>query len=765
MTTPGGRLQHILADDRPSYELGARHLDSARCKVLARQWGCKEATKLRKEPCIAYLAGALKDPARVRERWNALDTSQRAVLSVFKRYGGRVSGEILAREILSRGLASEPKTGEYAWKRKDPVEELRREHLLASLGSSSWSHAYYGLSYPNLAAHPGLLEIAEVAAPLGWKASNATDPPRVTQMRYASEVALDLARVADALPSVEEWKGLSGGALSKADRARLARTALVPKTAPIPVPDLECLCYEVLRGVGAVEVRGVMGRLRPERVRQFLSQPSAVQCRAWVRAWIEMSMWQDGIGVVPDRDNPQEPVRIEPDKLRASREMLTWALTRVAHGTGDWLDMDTFLRDLWDAAGEHGIDFYWGRYAWDVDFPVTRGRDSLPIGKERSYAYWVDREGGWVANAVFGTLYQLGLVERGSRSGRRPLWSFRLSPLGRVVLGAPEVSDERVRRGGKFLTVQPNQEVVAYLDEAGSGEATMLARFAEASSTSAGVARTFRMTRASVYAALESGLRAEEIVVFLEQHSRTGVPAEVMHVLSDSSRKREALVLREGLHLVGSRADAPPSKPGCRRLGDRWTLEPGRGATGLTGSGAACWEADEEGRVRLTGDADLVASARLRRFAERDQADWRVTAESIATARERGITAETIVRWLTAHHPGPVPPSLVAAVHNWAGPADGLFLGELCVIQVRSDRACRAIQESLEVRPWIISHPAPDLFVIRPERCAEVERWLARRGFALGEAYRPPAMTEPPPSDEPRMETASPARGRAKRQR
>jgi hypothetical protein len=35
-----------------------------------------------------------------------------------------------------------------------------------------------------------------------------------------------------------------------------------------------------------------------------------------VRAWLDMRLWQDGIGVVPDRDNDHDPVRIDPSSLR-----------------------------------------------------------------------------------------------------------------------------------------------------------------------------------------------------------------------------------------------------------------------------------------------------------------------------------------------------------------------------------------------------------------------------------------------------------------
>ena len=72
-----------------------------------------------------------------------------------------------------------------------------------------------------------------------------------------------------------------------------------------------------------------------------------------------MPLWQDGIGVVPERDSDYASVRIEPSKLYHARELLAWALCGVAHASDCWLDLETFLRDLWRATREASIDFYW----------------------------------------------------------------------------------------------------------------------------------------------------------------------------------------------------------------------------------------------------------------------------------------------------------------------------------------------------------------------------------------------------------------------
>ena len=74
--------------------------------------------------------------------------------------------------------------------------------------------------------------------------------------------------------------------------------------------------------------------------------------------------------------------------------------------------------------------------------------------------------------------------------------------------------------GQRFLIVQPNFDVLAYLDQADASSAGFLGRIAEGDSATSGPIRTFRITQTSVYQAQESGLSLAQIVEFFEQHSR-----------------------------------------------------------------------------------------------------------------------------------------------------------------------------------------------------------------------------------------------------
>ena len=82
-------------------------------------------------------------------------------------------------------------------------------------------------------------------------------------------------------------------------------------------------------------------------------------------------------------------------------------------------------------------------------------------------AWWFRYGGTWYANAVMVTLVALGLVERAGlgQGGSAPI-GFRLTEVGRAVFGAPEIAPPPEPAERRCLVIQPNFDVVAYLDQA-----------------------------------------------------------------------------------------------------------------------------------------------------------------------------------------------------------------------------------------------------------------------------------------------------------
>ena len=746
-------LTHVLASDAHG-EAAFQYMDAGAAKTAARFWAGKSAYSLPKAQAIEAVERTMKDKARCREIFETLPEDQKAVLSIFKRYGGTLLGEVLECEVRIRGLAREVQYGEAShrftrW--EEPVGLMQQRLLLMRAGRSRYSGYGGDLRYPDLAANRGILSLVEAASPLTWKAHRqAASPPRVTHLRGPSEVALDLGRIARELGAMGSWKTNRGGSLAQSALNRLRKSAsLSCAEEALRPPECESLFYEILRGLGAVQADDGGGSIDLAVVEGHLSLSAAEQARLWVRAWLQCRLWQDGIGVVPDRDNDRDPVRIPPADLRASREALVWALCGIAQTPAHWLDLETFLKDLKETTGDKAINFYWQGYSWMPVIQMAEEKEKFDRGPKRSLAFWLEQEGLWAANATLATLAHLGLVERGrDGSGRKARYCFRLTPLGRAVFGAPELRYEEPSVDPKFLKVLPNHEVLAYVESARPAKLWTLGRMAERKPSAGGPVETFRLTRESMYNALESGMTPQDIRGFLAEHSQSGLPENVAHSLTTWAGKRDSLVLRTGLAILAAGDGGLSSEIQGRRIGERFVLlsrTAGKSALRATigsiqidygKSTRACWWVEENGSLRVAPEADSIAAARLRRIAGRTRDGWRITASSVAKAAREGLTAERIESWLLEHQAAPIPAMLLVSIRNWAGRGQTAFAGDLTMLQVTNPETCEAILKSARFRGLLAGHIPPDWFVIKTDLRAELDQLLDATGFHRAGRYR-----------------------------
>lgn len=756
-------LPFVLAGGPAKFDL--EHVGpSAKAVTAARFWAGKYKGSNAKAACVERIAAVWRDETRVRQALAALRPAEWGVLSVVKRFGGSISGTLLGPELASRGLLPVEDPNETVWarvhgSRSDPVLALCERLVL--LGASDDGNYYsYGSSYgsfrgyPDVALPSQLAPFVEPAAPLTWSPSTAVaDGPEATAARATTQMLVDLEQTARALEARGGWKTNQGGGLPVAMRNRLAKLHPLAANDPFVPPDVAALDYFLLEALGVVERDRVDARLNRERADALFRQPPVVQASDWVRAWLSLRLWQDGIGAVPDRDSEANPTRVEPRRLRRGREVLAWALGRVAHSRcNDWLDLETFVLDLYAAADGRRLSFYcyWGDRSWRPGFVSAAGKEAITSGPERYRAFWMEREGAWVANALLCTLVHLGVVERGevggAGSGR---WCFRLTDVGRAVFGAPEVTFETAVRGDTCLTVQPNHEVLLYLDAADGEAVTTLGRMASRESA-AGIVQTFKLTRDSIYGALEAGMTPAAIESFLSSRSRSGLPANVSQSLAEWSRKREALVVRSGVSVrsirdgVERRGRAPERRlvlASSRAASEEATV---LGIDNESNAPRKEWKVDEHGVVSTDAPLSVVGKARLRRFARFTNGNWRVDADSVRAARVSGIDGDQVLAWLEAHATCELPPVLTMAIRNWASGRARASLGSVALLQVGDPRASEALRGSERLRPFVQGVLAPGCFVVTDEGREEVARLLRELGFSIDEEckFDPPAVSD-----------------------
>ncbi len=454
--------------------------------------------------------------------------------------------------------------------------------------------------------------------------------------------------------------------------------------------------------------------------------------------------WLDGVG----------PSNRSLKMSAAAREALVWALGRVAASDCGWLDLETFINDLCSTLEGDALDLYWVNVSWKPEFAVAAASVRSGNYLDNMRPRWLETMGAWSANAILGTLTHLGLIERG-RVGKSELkgWCFRLTAEGAAVFGAPErPTPPPAPAPVKFLTVQPNYEVMAYLDGVGADAIFPLAVMARRTTTAGGAVQTFALSRESIYQALELGLSLREIERFLIEHGKTELPANVKHSLAEWGQKRESLTLRTGVWLgMYPTGDGDPfaNLEEARFIGPGFTVIPRRSAAKLQGVPTTrrqempgrFWHVHEDGRVDVTGEADALTLARLALVADRTAKGWQVTAASVRRARERGLNGEQVIVRLREHMHGRIPAFLAMIVENWSKPA-GVFLGELLLLQIPQADAFETIRASKRFQPLLAGYMPPNWFVVHADKRAELEALLAEYGFEVGKPCKLTGLTE-----------------------
>jgi len=762
------KLGHVLASSLAA-RIDISLYNSTDLKRAARFWAGKEAYYFNKEKCIAALTRTMADGDTARRVLAGLTEKERQVLSIFGRYGPTVSGGLLTAEVYTRGIIPPPPKNQASdryyeayrnWRDRDPVPGLREKFVLVGNYYDSYYSSFDRHRYSQSTLHPTLAQAVAPAPPVAWRASHACAEAVSTARRSSAQVGLDLWRVAEVLRSMGTWQTVKGDSPAKATRARLQKEVGLrgAEKDPMAPPDAESLYYELLHSMDLLKIGDKRSWIHEEALERHLQQPPAAQARLWVRAWLYMPLWQDGIGVVPDRDSDYNPVRIEPSGLTHARELLVWALCGLAHAPSGWLDLETFLRDLWHKTRETEINFYWGSYSWDPGFEMGKKREQYRAGDERLLAFWLADEAVWAANALMVTLVALGLVERGQTADNDVRPCFRLTEVGRVVFGAPEVEAAPKSGEARFLTVQPNLEVVAYLDSADAGQVCTLSRIAASASRADSPVQTFELRRDSLYRALESGMTLEEVRAFLTEHGKTELPANVERMLSEWAGRRESLVLRTKAVLALGPLD---SQTRGRALNNNVFLLPSStakivalGFSGWTildheGKPERAWTTDELGSV-APDSRTSISQLRLARIADRTTTGWQISAHSVGRARLGGITTEQILGWLGDHVKGEVPSLLEVAVRNWTS-RQGVQLRQVQVLRILQPQAQQALLHSPTFRPFLAGHIPPEWFLIHDDHLSEVRRLLETLGFMIADSLdaQPLGAIQNPMKDSP----------------
>jgi hypothetical protein len=370
------------------------------------------------------------------------------------------------------------------------------------------------------------------------------------------------------------------------------------------------------------------------------------------------------------------------------------------------------------------------------------------------HPYWVQEDArpsrlrSWVGAFVLGLLFPLRLVQaaRNEAGG----WAVRLSPLGRWLLGLGDMP-AAAPVFSQTLLVQPNLEILAYRQGLTPNLIARLAHFAAWKGL--GAACLLQLQPETVYRALEAGFTFETILQTLEQHGTRTTPMPVIDSLRTWANKRDRITIYPSAALLEFGSAEELNEALARgvpavRLSDRLALVPHDDAidfkhfrlTGTRDYGLPpekCVTVESDG-VTLTIDlsrSDLLVETELPRFAvlldrsASGRRQYRLTPQSLAAARESGLSVPQLEAWFSQRTGSPLSPAARLLLGGVQAPPPALK--SHLILHVATTELADGLLQWPETRALIEERLGPTALVVAEENTAALREQLRTLGMVL----------------------------------
>jgi hypothetical protein len=498
----------------------------------------------------------------------------------------------------------------------------------------------------------------------------------------------------------------------------------------------------------------------------FFSLPLLERARRCYHVWLDTTFWNE-LAYTSNIILRPGPAPLDPahEEVVHSRKQVMERL--LAENIVEWHEFSTFITRtklytpylLFPRQGSTRAERYTaGNNPYDWDFRLRRGWLTPREG-------WYLVEGGFIRALISGPLHWLGLVNLDADHPD----AFRLIP-DLTLITNEELLDIQEPTWGR-LVVQPNFEVIA-LAPVSEALLIQLDRFAER--TRLEHIAQYRLTKASVTHAIQSGLQAETIQKILEQAAGGSIPQNVQYSLIEWERQARRIELWRGVTLLevddAALLDQLLADTETRNLFGR-RLAPSLIevlADQLHVVQELLWQKDylpalvstsmydnllENGHLptrepqwRLLHNGLLQPShailnlylvAEVERITILDEATgWRkITPEAIQQACSAGLSLDHIVRFLQHYCEGGVPASFLIRLKLWGnGYEQQTAIGiEHTPLLRLSHQALQDLQADEEIGPLLDSEVPPDtrLVHVPTEALDRVIELLKDRGFTI----------------------------------
>ena len=735
-------------------------------KRMAGLW--VKAGKLCKADCAAAIRAGLAAPDRVPAALAKLDPPERTALAFIKEAGGELDADCLEAAMATAGhvLRGRPtySSRNYPWSEK----LIKRGVVLTQGGyepastSTSAGETLRVFSDGRLLAHVHEPEIVafEVEAEL---------PAEAGIQRPPGSVVLDIIAV---LQSIENMGGMgfTQAGLPRVSDMKKLRRALQwtddMKVDGVRFPNLAEAVVTALRAACLLEQSSTGGRVVVP-LAAFASRLRAEQVRPVVHGFANAEGWTESGWCGKDWNSWRH------GGYPPGRHALITGLRALRAGQPGFFTIDRFDEALFERIGEQfSLNSHMPPppYVYGVSGDELRRKQEEWRRTLRNE--WLGRERKWIESALSTWLYWLGLVELSIRDGA--VAGFRLTDLGRQVFhdDPPTLpAAEEAAGSADAWVVQPNFDVLVYVEKASPGQLAFIERIAERQRQSQRHVAHYVLTRDSLYRALEGGCTLDDVLDGLRKGSDKELPPNVAAELRGSAGLREQIVVRRKARLLefpneARRRSAIEGGEKGQVVGDRFLLLDGAkgGATAsprkiekqidakldYTQPLPACLTVQESGSVHLsTRRPDLLICGQLDVWAERDgQNAWRLTEKSVRAATEKGRSVDELLGLLDSRTAKTVPHFLRIALQAWSGKSFEAQLGKVAVLRCPQPDVFHAVAAATRAKRSVLGRLGPDTFLVDGRKLKDLKEALRWAGIEIAEEVTPREMHGAPRKTE-----------------
>jgi Helicase conserved C-terminal domain len=535
--------------------------------------------RFRGDGLIEELAETLLTSAALKAALAEISHDERIALARVK----QAKGQIWAQELYAQLLADDIAEPDAVVAQLMARGLLFYDRMIEGYGSrvDLWG-AGAPVHFPHLWLPHEVSELVTIPSDLGRLplAREAASPSRVQEPAFGV-LQRDLYLILQAVRE-NPIKLLKSGAVGKRDSQRLLQIlpgAAAGESDPTAKARSEGAWFEFL---WLLIQRAGLTRVEESRLvvsddgARFLRLPEAEQARRLLQAWVHLPEWSEFVRVPTLAFDSAFGDIPAPYQVVAARGTLLELLLRE-RPFPDWYSFPSLLASM----KRYRVGFLIPQRTRISHYPWQRGRkeEGMPYvgiyAKGSSPRRLFDKQRDWehVEGAFLRTVFEesllwMGLARLGYEDGR--LMAFQFTERGAAALGLIEATSVAPAAPGsgpggapahsaaapaeRTLVVQPNFEVVAYMEADGVSLLVELDRFAERVRLDR--AALYRLTRASLYRGLQDGLTLADVLRTLETRNGGPLPQNVAYSLAEWERLYQRIHVQRAVTLVEAGDDA-----------------------------------------------------------------------------------------------------------------------------------------------------------------------------------------------------------------